>query len=78
MPACAFPVACHGELQFQPGGYIIVEDTICHHGLDVGPDPGPWEAVELFLANQCSFELDRSRESFVLTWNPKGYIRRCS
>jgi len=23
-------------------GYFIVEDGICHHGLDVGPNPGPY------------------------------------
>jgi cephalosporin hydroxylase len=25
-----------------PGGYFIVEDSICHHGLDHGPNPGPY------------------------------------
>src|SRR5262249_10760636 len=30
----------------RPGGYFIVEDGICHHGLDGGPYPGPYEAVE--------------------------------
>ena len=34
----------------KPGDYFIVEDSICHHGLDVGPDPGPYEAIETFLA----------------------------
>ena len=31
------------------GNYFIVEDGICHHGLDVGPQPGPYEAVERFM-----------------------------
>ena len=60
----------------KPGGYFIVEDTICHHGLEVGPEPGPYEAVEAFLSENPNFESDRSRESFLITWNPKGYLRR--
>ncbi len=58
------------------GSYFIVEDGICHHGLNVGPKPGPYEAVEAFLAENASFEADRSRESFLITWNPKGFLRR--
>ena len=34
----------------KPGGYFIVEDSICHHGLEVGPKPGPYEAIQEFLA----------------------------
>ena len=60
------------------GGYFIVEDGICHHGLDVGPDPGPYEAIEAFILENNAFEVDRSRESFLITWNPKGYLRRIS
>lgn len=59
-----------------PGGYFIVEDSICHHGLDVGPSPGPYEAIEAFLAENPDFESDRARERFLLTWNPKGFLRR--
>jgi cephalosporin hydroxylase len=60
----------------QPGQYFIVEDGICHHGLSVGPNPGPYEAIETFLAENENFEADRSREAFFITWNPKGYLRR--
>jgi len=60
----------------KPGGYFIVEDGICHHGLSVGPNPGPFEAIEDFLAENDQFEADRSKESFLITWNPKGYLRR--
>jgi cephalosporin hydroxylase len=60
----------------QPGGYFIVEDGICHHGLDVGPDDGPYEAIEQFLSERGDFEADRAREAFFLTWNPKGFLRR--
>jgi cephalosporin hydroxylase len=61
-----------------PGDYFIVEDSICHHGLTVGPSPGPYEAIEDFIKENAEFEIDRSRESFLITWNPKGYIRRKS
>jgi cephalosporin hydroxylase len=60
----------------KPGGYFIVEDGICHHGLDVGPSPGPYEAVEAFVASHPEFIIDRSRESFLITWNPKGFLKR--
>lgn len=60
----------------RPGGYFIVEDSICHHGLDLGPSPGPFEAVEDFVAENSSFEIDRTMESFLITWNPKGFLRR--
>ena len=60
----------------KPGDYFIVEDSICHHGLDQGPKPGPWEALETFAAENPDFETDRTRERFLLTWNPKGYLRR--
>lgn len=58
------------------GDYFIVEDTICYHGLEVGPQPGPYEAVEKFISENDCFEIDRSKESFLITWNPKGYLKR--
>ncbi|UCU98579.1 CmcI family methyltransferase [Acidovorax radicis] len=63
-------------LLVQPGGYFIVEDSICHHGLEVGPKPGPYEAIEAFLNENPWFESDRSREHFLITWNPRGYLRK--
>jgi cephalosporin hydroxylase len=58
------------------GSYFIVEDGICHHGLDVGPNPGPYEAVEQFVKENDAFEIDRSKEMFFITWNPKGFLKR--
>lgn len=58
------------------GDYFIVEDGICYHGLDLGPKPGPYEAIEDFIKNRPDFEIDRSRESFFITWNPKGFLKR--
>jgi len=60
----------------QPGDFIVIEDTICHHGLDEGPSPSGYEAVEEFLRIDLDFELDRSKENFGITWNPKGFLRR--
>lgn len=59
-----------------PGHYFIVEDGIIQHGLDGGPSPGPYEAIEVFVRENGGFEIDRSRESFLITWNPKGYLKR--
>lgn len=66
----------YGRLS-QPGDYFIVEDTNIGHGL-MHPDftTGPYEAVEAFLQEHAEFERDRSRESFLVTWNPGGYLRR--
>ncbi len=58
------------------GSYLIVEDGNCHHGLDIGPSPGPYEAVTEFMRNNSQFLIDRDCESFFLTWNPRGYLRR--
>jgi cephalosporin hydroxylase len=58
------------------GNYFIVEDGICHHGLDVGPRPGPYEAVEAFVSGNGNFIIDREKENFGITWNPKGYLKK--
>jgi cephalosporin hydroxylase len=59
----------------KPGGYFIVEDSICHHGLTVGPNPGPFEAIEAFIAAGSRFVTDRTLEAFMITWNPKGFLK---
>lgn len=64
-----------------PGQYLIVEDTNVHghpalkfprHG------PGPWEAVEEFMAGPEGedFEIDLWREKFMMTFNPRGYLKK--
>jgi len=56
--------------------FFIVEDGICYHGLDVGPKPGPYEAVHDFIKGNENFIIDRSKEDFLLTWNPCGFLKR--
>jgi cephalosporin hydroxylase len=58
------------------GDYLIVEDSICQHGLATGPARGPYEAIETFVKENPAFEIDRGKESFLITWNPKGYLKR--
>jgi cephalosporin hydroxylase len=60
----------------KPGDYLIIEDSICYHGLDIGPNPGPYEAIEEFISENKEFEIDRSKEGFMITWNPIGYLKR--
>ena len=64
--------------QFVPKDwYMIVEDThlggnpILHNWGD-----GPMDSVKEFVKRYDTFEIDRSKEKFMLTFNPKGYLRR--
>lgn len=59
------------------GGYIIVEDTNIN-GHPILPDfgPGPMEAVDEFLKESRDFAVDPRRDKFMLTFNPRGYLRR--
>jgi cephalosporin hydroxylase len=59
--------------------YLIVEDTHVN-GHPSFPDhgPGPWEAVDQFLAETKDFEADRACERFLLTFNPRGWLKRKS
>jgi len=58
-------------------GYLIVEDTNIN-GHPAFPDfgPGPMEAVAEFLQRHPEFEVDGEREKLLLTFNPRGYLRR--
>jgi cephalosporin hydroxylase len=60
-----------------PGSYLIVEDTnVNGRPVFAGFGPGPGEAVDEFLPSHPEFERDPSRERFLLTFNPGGYLRR--
>jgi cephalosporin hydroxylase len=59
------------------GGYVVVEDTnINGHPVYPGFGEGPHEAVTEFLNENPSFEVDKAREKFYLTFNPDGYLKR--
>jgi cephalosporin hydroxylase len=60
-----------------PGSYLIVEDTnIAGHPVLRGLPRGPYEAVDDFLAGDTRYERDRTREKFMMTFNPGGYLKR--
>jgi cephalosporin hydroxylase len=58
------------------GCYFIAEDGI----VDVMDwkeyTPGPLVAAHRFVAESDEFEIDRSREKFLLTYAPDGFVRR--
>lgn len=59
------------------GCYLVVEDTNVN-GYPVMPlhGPGPMEAVKAFQPTNHGFEVDRSREKFLITFHPGGFLRR--
>jgi cephalosporin hydroxylase len=63
----------------QPRDYLIVEDTNLN-GHPAFPEfgSGPMEAVDKFLSQNDDFVFDERCERFLLTLNPRGYLRRKS
>ena len=59
-----------------PGCYLVVEDTLIGHPVGSELLPGPAEALREWLAEGQPFEIDRSREKWMLTSSPSGYLRR--
>ena len=61
----------------KPGDYLIVEDTnVNGHPVLLEHGPGPMEAVDKFLAGNRDFVIDEACERFLMTLNPRGYLRR--
>jgi cephalosporin hydroxylase len=62
------------------GSYFVVEDGIVDlftPGDGLGSyAPGPLAAVEEFLKTTSDFIIDESRERYVMTYNPRGYLKR--
>jgi cephalosporin hydroxylase len=65
-----------------PNSYLIVQDTqLMGHPIPLSiynheGKEGPWEAVEEFMKTNNNFAIDHSRERFLLTANPSGFLRR--
>ena len=61
----------------QVGDYLLVEDTNVN-GHPVWPDfgAGPMEAIDRFLSENDNFVIDQRCERFLMTLNPRGYLRR--
>ena len=57
------------------GSYIVVQDSAMN-GHPTAPEygPGPYEAVEVFLAENGDFATDRSQERLLMTNNPMGFL----
>jgi cephalosporin hydroxylase len=61
----------------QVGDYLVVEDTnVNGHPTYPAYGPGPMEALERFLRETDEFEVDTVAERFMMTLNPRGYLRR--
>lgn len=59
------------------GSYLVVEDTnVNGHPAARDHGPGPFEAVQDFLATDPGYEVDEHCERYYLTQNPSGYLRR--
>ncbi len=60
-----------------PGSYLVVEDTnVNGHPVSPGWGPGPMEALDAWLPEAPEFEIDPTRERYLLTYQPRGWLRR--
>jgi cephalosporin hydroxylase len=61
------------------GSYLILTDThlnghpVTTHSSVQG---GPMEALEEWLPKHPEFHSDRTRERWLYTWNPLGYLKK--
>jgi cephalosporin hydroxylase len=69
-----------------PGSYMIVEDSnvnghpiIPEYRESPGDEPGgPMEAIDAFLSESDAFDIDIDRHRYLMTFNPRGYLRKKS
>lgn len=66
----------YGEL-VTPGNYMIVEDS-CFDEFPAWPEfgPGPATALREYMAGNPPFTIDREREKHIITFAPKGFLRK--
>jgi cephalosporin hydroxylase len=59
------------------GSYMIIEDSNIN-GNPVMPNwgAGPFEAIQKFLSENDSFEVDKGCEKFYMSFNPSGYLKK--
>lgn len=57
--------------------YLIVEDTNIN-GNPIYPEfgPGPMEAIDEFLQNNDQFIIDESKHKFLLSFHPRGFLKK--
>ncbi len=64
------------------GSYLIVEDGVIDlfdPGDGIGTlSPGPLPAIKQFLQEHHNYLMDATRERYVITYNPRGFLRRIS
>lgn len=58
------------------GSYFIAEDGIVDVMKWTQYTPGPMAAAHAFIAQTGEFIIDRSREKFLLTYTPDGFLKR--
>ena len=61
------------------GSYLIVEDSVIglfRAGDGLGSVNGPMGAIEQFIAENPDYAIDSRRERFILTFNPKSYLKK--
>ena len=60
--------------------YLIVEDGIIDlstPGDGIGTlEPGPLAAIQQFVSENPHFVIDEDRERYLLTYNPRGFLKR--
>jgi cephalosporin hydroxylase len=60
-----------------PGCYLVCEDSnVNGHPAYAAHGPGPYEALERFLAEADGWAVDRHCERLLCTFNPNGFLRR--
>lgn len=57
--------------------YMVVEDTALHgNPIHAEGWEDPMGAVDEFMSKSKEFVQDRSKEKFLMTWHPKGFLKK--